>query len=249
MPNYDGPSFYRRNHPEIKPYNNYSPAKEEKSAKQKASWPDRANQFKNTHEELLPKNVRIRADLQREAMDYMNTPPAASDHAGDHFTQRKSTQSQIPQRRSYFKNKYIPQSLQQLDGWKKTGYNYELIYEIEKRLEKQPDSYLLFEEFIADELKDRFKVEESKAALNPQPETTAPKEELSDKPKTRNHQRVIDSKTKKKVKRVQAELKSNLSRPNTGLHRSLSNIMAEDQKALDNMKKNLGSLFTNEEKD
>ena len=56
-----------------------------------------------------------------------------------------------------------------------------------------------------------------------------------------------DESTKQKAQHVQKKLNHALTKPNTGLHRSLSKIIAEDQEELKNRKTNLGSLFSNED--
>ena len=57
----------------------------------------------------------------------------------------------------------------------------------------------------------------------------------------------LDPHTQEKAERVQEELNHNLLKPNTGLHRSLSKIIAEDQEALESGKNNLGSLFSDKD--
>jgi hypothetical protein len=42
-------------------------------------------------------------------------------------------------------------------------------------------------------------------------------------------------------------LKQTVVKPNAGLHRSLSKIIAEDQEALKNGKNHLGSLFSDDD--
>lgn len=256
MVNYDGPSFFRKRHPNVEPLKQKKkPSKE--AADQKVSWVDKQNQFENIHEDSLPKHIQTRADLQKEALEYMQTPPSHSvmreskqaKAIGGHFTKKEKTEgirertpepgSRGNESRYYFKSKYIPTSLQNLDGWTKVEENTELIEEVTKRLEKSEDSYLLF----ANALVPSVEIED----VGEVAETAIPKKQAAKPQKSYNKQR-NNSKNKVKVQRVQQEMKSTLGKPSTGLHRSLSNIMAEDQKSLNNGKKSLNKLFQNGEK-
>jgi len=123
-----------------------------------------------------------------------------------------------------FQSKQIPPSLQKLDGWSQTNKNQKTIMEIEERLEKEAGSYLLF----ADETKTT-KTKRKQAVF-----------------KNKNINADVDPETKKKVERVQEKMSADLSKPSAGLHRSLTNIMDDDEKALKNGKDNLNSLFNEE---
>src|SRR5699024_12313636 len=98
---------------------------------------------------------------------------------------------------------------QHLDGWKNNNKNHTLIAEVEKRLEKETNAYLLFEEYLAPEIKE---VLEASEQLKQQ----APKKE-SKKKKSKNY----DQQTMKKVERVKEDLKSSITKSNTELHRTL----------------------------
>lgn len=102
-------------------------------------------------------------------------------------------------RSRYFRSKHIPQSLQNLEGWKKEKGNTELLAELEGRLKKEKADYLLFSAYLSEEIE---------------------AEELA------NQQQAQE---KEKIKLVKKKAKPDLKKPNTGLHRSLSKIITEDK--------------------
>lgn len=200
MGNYDGPSFYKENHPRIKPIKNDQPSK-------------RKN-IKYT----LPKNVRTQDDLKDEARELMNTPsqPVPNDP---------------PPERYPFKSKYIPDSLQHLGGWKQPPQiDQELLNEIAARLDKEEHTCLLFADRLSDEMTQKLETMES---------------EERHREKAAEEREQQESAVQEKVVQVK-EVQKEVMKPSTGLHRSLSNIIAEEQKGIDNSK--LNSLFTNDEK-
>lgn len=155
---------------------------------------------------------------ENEAKKYQTPPPNYS-----RGKPRKNVEV-TPRKDRYFRRKYIPDSLQKLDGWKKTEWNQELLQELEQRLAKTSEEYLLFGS-------------DSTIPADVQREA----KELSAQPSA-----PIKTETSKqeKIAEVHQQLKKDLNRPATGLHRSLSKIMAEDEEALKKGKNNLESLFT-----
>lgn len=115
MGKYDGPSFYKKDHPKVKPM--------------------KKDRFRNEYKQTMPKNVRTRDERHNEARNYMETPSS------------KATSQKYG-----FRRKYIPTSLQNLEGWQQTKKNDELITAIEKRLAKEKDSYLLFADAMKEPL-------------------------------------------------------------------------------------------------
>lgn len=131
-----------------------------------------------------------------------------------------------PTKSRYFRNKYIPQSLQNLEGWKKTEQNQELLSELENRLVKMDEDYLLFGSDSEVDVTPR-EVQQEDKNLAAQPAAVKQTKTTKQETITKAHQ----------------QLKKDLQRPATGLHRSLSKIMAEDEAALKRGKNNLDSLF------
>lgn len=199
MNKYDGPSFFRKDHPKVEPIQ----AKKEVKPKQPKYE--------------LPKNIRTQDDLKAEALQHME--------------HRKTPSPFIPNdpppERYPFKNKYIPKSLQNLEGWQTDQIDTGLYATIQARLKKQADSYLLFEEHLSDEMKTKVDI-------------------ISDQP--RNTQTVARPDTiSEKVAEIQVETAKQVMKPSTGLHRSLSNIMAEEQRGIQKSRDKLSSLFNEEE--
>lgn len=167
MGKYDGPSFYKKDHPKVKPI-------KKKTCDQK-------------YKESMPKSVRTRADIKKNATEYMETPSG-------HASVRKKT----------FRRQHIPASLQHLEGWQRTKRNDQLVIKIKERLAKTEDSYLLFADHMIEK------------------EEPEPKKETS---------------------KQWSEKTVSQTKANAGLHRSLSNIIEEDQEAVLNGKNKLDSLF------
>lgn len=110
----------------------------------------------------------------------------------------------------YFRSTQIPKSLQSRDGWKKETWNQELVGELEKRLQKGPAEYLLFSD-------------------NPKPEEMIrnKKKKTADmSAKAMRIKKMVDEieSTLDTVALVQHDMKPDLTKPNTGLHRTLSNL-------------------------
>ena len=153
---------------------------------------------------------------QKEVKNNQSPPPATIEQGF------KKKYENTNRKEHFFRSRKIPKSLQNLAGWKKTEWDYTLLVELEKRLSKQDEDYLLFAvESDPDDLVDEKTHEESRKS----------------KKQVKNHE---------KINEVQKKMKKDLSKPATGLHRSLSKIIAEDQKALKNGKNNLNRLFNNE---
>lgn len=204
MSNYDGPSYFKNNHPKIEPIQ-----------AEKKSEPEKQPKY------ALPKNVRTRDHLKKEAREYMKTPST-------------TVSNDPPPERFPFKNKHIPKSLQKLGGWSQQNPDRTLLSEIQARLDKDKQTYLLFEDRLSDEMRKTLEAMESEdLEANTEPAEIVKKAETAP----------VDE-IKEKVARIQKATTKNFMKPNTGLHRSLSNIMDEEQRGIRNSK--LNSLFTEE---
>lgn len=220
MSKYDGPSYLNNDEPKFRPIK--EDPKDNKVAKYE-----------------LPRSVKTREDLQKEADSYMETPS---------YMNRR------------FRGTQVPDSLQKLDGWKLKRRNEALIDKIRQRLAKESSEYLLFEEFMKEEEK---VAEVSSTELAPEPEPTVVEEtpepinlvredlvKLNFKPKSPAaiNQPKPKKSSRKKVVRSSKKNTAKKLKPNTGLKRSLSHIMADDKKTMEHWNSNLDSLFTNEKK-
>lgn len=257
MNKYDGPSFFRKNNPKIESIKQ-NPKK--KTADKKESWLDKENYFESIYEENLPKNIKTRADLQKEAADYIKTPPAHLNKKEFEAQRepekapvkpRRSTQKRPTVNRSGFQKKHVPASLQKLDGWKSRVRNVELLDTLEERLQKDEDSYLLFADNLADEVKEEEKKPKPKQKQKNQSEQNKKTKRAILYPK--NSEAELKEKLaptpEEKAERVQEDIKKDIRKSPSGLNRSLSRIIAEDQEAIENGKNNLGSLFSENTKD
>lgn len=219
MSKYDGPSYLNNDEPKFRPIK--EDPKDNKVAKYE-----------------LPRSVKTREDLQKEADRYMETPS---------YMNRR------------FRRTQVPRSLQKLDGWKLKRRNEALIETIRQRLAKDSSDYLLFEEFMIEEVEvevDSKPISDSKSVSDPKPvEETKDHVNLvrkdlaklnlnqqtpaipNEKAKNALRKKVVRSKQTKGPKKI---------KPNTGLKRSLSNIIADDKKAMEHWNSNLDSLFSNE---
>lgn len=219
MSKYDGPSYLNNDEPKFRPIK--EDPKDNKVAKYE-----------------LPRSVKTREDLQKEADRYMETPS---------YMNRR------------FRSTQVPRSLQKLDGWKLKRRNEALIETIRQRLAKDSSDYLLFEEFMVEEVEvevDSKPISDSKSVSDPKPvEETKDHVNLvrkdlaklnlnqqtpaipNEKAKNALRKKVVRSKQTKGPKKI---------KPNTGLKRSLSNIIADDKKAMEHWNSNLDSLFSNE---
>lgn len=199
--NYDGPSFYKKDHKKIK------------SDKQEK------NGFSRSERHQLPKK-QTRQEVMNEAKEYMTTPPNYLKEKTEDFpveTNKKDI---------HFKRKYIPKSLQKLDGWKRREWKQDLLLKLEERLSKESDDYLLFtNDSQINENEDK---QQNNLANNQLGKQKAKK----------------NNNAQKKIASAHREFKKDLTKPTTGLHRSLSNIISEDEAALKSGKNNLESLFT-----
>ena len=219
MSRYDGPSYLNNDEPKFRPIK--EDPKDNKVAKYE-----------------LPRSVKTREDLQKEADRYMETPS---------YMNRR------------FRRTQVPRSLQKLDGWKLKRRNEALIETIRQRLAKDSSDYLLFEEFMVEEVEVEVNskpISDSKSVSDPKPvEETKDHVNLvrkdlaklnlnqqtpaipNEKAKNALRKKVVRSKQTKGPKKI---------KPNTGLKRSLSNIIADDKKAMEHWNSNLDSLFSNE---
>lgn len=210
MKNYDGPSFYKKDHPKLK------------------SIKKQKNRFEQAHKRSMPNQVRTREDLKKEAFDYMETP------------------SIKPKPENYsFRSKEIPKSLQYLEGWQKTKKNHQLIEAIEARLEKEKSSYLLFDGYLVEEELAENPAESEKKEFAKEERPAKEDQKAAAKQKIRSKEtKQTATPAQKKAEQVKEKLTSTAAKPTSGLHRSLSKIIAEDQEAMQNGKNNLNSLFS-----
>ena len=218
MSKYDGPSFLRKDHSTIQPIKREKQA-EEKQAKYK-----------------LPKNVRTQNDLKDEARQQMLNRKTPS-HA---------LPNDPPPERFPFKNKHIPTSLQNREGWQPQNTNTGLYAVIQSRLEKTEDSYLLFEEHLSGEMKTKFEenpLDESPVEEQPMDEQPVEEQPVEEKP-VLQEQPIVQE----KVAAIKKATKKNMLNPGAGLHRSLSNIMAEEQRGIQKSQHKLNHLFNDKEK-
>lgn len=219
MSKYDGPSYLNNDEPKFRPIK--EDPKDNKVAKYE-----------------LPRSVKTREDLQKEADRYMETPS---------YMNRR------------FRRTQVPRSLQKLDGWKLKRRNEALIETIRQRLAKDSSDYLLFEEFMVEEVEvevDSKPISDSKSVSDPKPveetkghvnlvRTDLAKLNLNQQTPAIPNEKAKNALRKKVVRSKQTKGPKKI-KPNTGLKRSLSNIIADDKKAMEHWNSNLDSLFSNE---
>lgn len=174
--------------------------------------------FENPHRKNLPKGVQTRTDIQKEAQTYMQTSPT------QHIEQRKTAR---------FRNKYIPPSLQQNNIDEIKHKNEWLYEELTKRLAKDASTYLLFEE----------KGAEMKQVTPPAEKIQVSKKKPVPVNKTKNKKSKLE-----KIQKIEKTMRAQKQKPTTGLQRSLSNILEEEQAVLKNKEGHLNSLFTEEKR-
>ena len=224
MSKYDGPSFLRKDHSAIQPIKREKQA-EEKQAKYK-----------------LPGNVRTQNDLKDEARQQMLNRKTPS-HA---------LPNDPPPERFPFKNKHIPTSLQNREGWQPQNTNTGLYAVIQSRLEKTESSYLLFEEHLSGEMKTKFEeqpveeqsVEEQDVEVQSVEEKSVEEQPVVQEKSVVQEQPVVQE----KVAAIKKATRKNMLNPGAGLHRSLSNIMAEEQRGIQKSQHKLNHLFNEKEK-
>lgn len=119
----------------------------------------------------------------------------------------------------YFRSTQIPESLQNRDGWQKETWDQALVNQLEERLKKDPADYLLFSDNLKEEIIEEEIVEskEKKTA-----DTSA--EAMRIKKMVDEIESTLDT-----AALVQHELKPDLTKPNTGLHRTLSDLIEKDK--------------------
>lgn len=184
-------------------------------------------QYENKYKKTMPKRIQTRKDIEEDVVDYMKLPieekkPGVDEAASkrkESLTQKIEEEKQR-MANNRFRHKHIPPSLQTLDGWRKPTVNVKLLERLRERLAKDADSYILF--------------------------ATAEDAKQEPKPPQNKKTEVKDSslKDRKNVKRVQEKMSTKLLKPASGLHRSLSGIMAEDQQDYKNGRRHLDSLFS-----
>lgn len=250
MSNYDGPSFYKKHHPKVESIRRNSAAKKQG----KTSWVDQDDHYENRHKKSLPDRIRTRNDFEDDAEDYMKMPVDRNDSANevDVVTTgqrnkpltRKIDDEKKRAERNRFRHKHIPTSLQKLGGWHKPAANLKLLEALRERLAKDADSYILF----AAEDDDGFDSVKTEVQLAKIPDSE-PEVKVEAKSKPQPQKKKVKSKDfslkdKKKAERIKVDITSKLRRPGSGLHRSLSGIMAEDQQDYENGRHHLDSLFS-----
>ena len=130
----------------------------------------------------------------------------------------KKNDRKTPVENRYFRSKQIPKSLQNREGWKVETWSQEFISELQKRLKKEPTDFLLFADNLIEEVEEEI-IESSKKK-----EDDTSVEAVRTKKMIAEIENTLDT-----AALVQKEIKPDLKRPNTGLHRTLSNIIAEDR--------------------
>lgn len=190
---------------------------------------------KNEHQIKSNKQRKKRPQEDAPLADFKKEENRISQLSKENIKKRKEKEAQAGN--YFFRSKYIPKSLQNLDGWNKEKWDTDLILEIESRLKKDPADYLLFsdsqnKEIVSD------KVEKKRGNSN----STKTAEELRIQQKVAEIENTLNT-----AALVQKEITADVTKPNTGLHRTLSKIIAEDAVEIKNGKNNLNSLFSNKE--
>ncbi len=144
----------------------------------------------------------------------------------DEFKRNQQKKNETRSENYYFRSTQIPKSLQSRDGWKKETWDQGLIDQLQKRLKKEPEDYLLLSDNLAEEELEE-KPTENKVETSA--ETSA--EAMRIKQMVAEIENTLDT-----AALVQKEMKPDFTKPNTGLHRTLSNIIAEDQNEFENGK-------------
>ena len=170
------------------------------------------NSVESSHEletplDRLRKVKDLRNQLNKETLSKQNRNTA---YTGSH----------------YFRSKQIPKSLQKRAAWKKESWDQELLNNLEKRLKKDSADYLLF----SDNLNENMIEEDVKGHKEKEQYDTSP-EAISIKKMVDEIESTLDT-----VALVQHKMKPDLTKPNTGLHRTLSNIVVEDKARFKNKK-------------
>ena len=168
--------------------------------------------FYKKKESKVQENKVIGTPLDRLKKD-QNRRDQLSQKIADKQKSRKT-----PVENHYFRSTQIPKSLQNRDGWKEETWNQELIMELQKRLKKEPEDFLLF----ADHLVEEVEVETIESSKKKKDETSV--EAMRIKKMVAEIENTLDT-----AALVQKEIKPNLKKPNTGLHRTLSNIITDDK--------------------
>lgn len=150
------------------------------------------------------------------------------------FIRNQKQRKEIHPENYYFRSTQIPKSLQSRDGWKKEMWEEDLVIALQKRLKKEQEDYLLFSDHLFEEVI----TEEIEKSNGNKSEDTSD-EAMRIKKMVAEIESTLDT-----AALVQHEMKPDLTKPNTGLHRTLSNIIAEDKNGFENGKNNLGSLFS-----
>lgn len=135
----------------------------------------------------------------------------------------------------YFRSKPIPKSLQNREGWKKETWDQELVDQLQERLKKEPTDYLLFTDTLIEEEPPK-EMEEKQPGQSTDTAEEQPAEMSAEDLRIQQMVAEIES-TLDTAALVQKEMKPDLRKPNTGLHRTLSNIITKDQNTSKKKKK------------
>lgn len=154
------------------------------------------------------KKSKSHQEIEKEVKEFITAPLNHS---------KKKAEKAVQEKRLAFRNRRVPDSLQNLAGWRKVESEKDLISKLEKRLAKNDKDFLLLEDKVKDNLDEIDMAQDYKKKIE-----------------------------EKKLENTHHAFKKNVikaSKTTTGLHRSLSKIIAEDEEAMKNRKSNLGSLF------
>lgn len=144
----------------------------------------------------------------------------------EQFMRNQQQRKEMHPENYYFRSTQIPKSLQNRDELKEEAWDQEVVSELEDRLKKEPENYLLFSEDLPED-----KLEEvPKTDANKSVKLSA--EEMKIKKMVAEIESTLDT-----AALVQHEIKPDLRKPNTGIHRTLSNIISEDKIGLNKKKK------------
>lgn len=183
---------------------------------------DGPSYFKKDHPKV--KKMKKSEETKYSLPKTIRTPKNMQEEARHYMkTPSKHITSDPPPERYPFKPTQTPASLQKLDGWDKQNIDVELYTEVYGRLQKDTDTYLLFADHLSDEMKK--KVEEKKEVPR---QTPIVKEE--------------------NITLMREGMAESLLKTSSGLHRSLSNIIADEQKTIHKNRDGLEKLFNQSNK-
>lgn len=173
------------------------------------------NQWEESKQEIVTPRDRLKEEEKRRSQ------------LNKEFIKNQEKRNESRPANYYFRSTQVPKSLQNREGWKKDTWNQSLIRELQKRLQKEPTDYLLFSDNLdeAVSVEDRAKNKEKRVDETLKEESA---EKSAEAMRIKQMVAEIES-TLDTAALVQKEIKPDLTKPNTGLHRTLSNIIAKDQ--------------------